>query len=71
MKAGDEPASRGQTKVHFERDIDAQLFGKTRGPTRLLANAVVVFAQDVKHSSSPTLSRAAEPGSTDRHCGVG
>ena len=54
VKPGEEPASRGQTKIRFERCIEAQLPGKDNAPTRSLAKAVVVFAQEVKHSSTPT-----------------
>lgn len=55
---GEEPAPRGKTKIRFERYIDAQLPGKDNGPTRSLAKAIVVFAQEVKHSTTPTRREA-------------
>lgn len=59
---GEEAAPRGKTKIRFERYIDAQLPGKDNGPTRTLAKAIVVFAQEVKHSSSPTRREAGIAG---------
>lgn len=57
-KPGEEPATRGQTKIRFERYIDTQLPGKDNQAARSLAKGVVVFAQEVKHSSTPTRREA-------------
>lgn len=52
-REGDAPASRGQTKLRFDRYIDASLPGRDNAALRSLGRSVVVYAQEIKHSGSP------------------
>lgn len=55
---GETPAPRGNTKDRFERYIRTALAGKDNAAARSLARAIVVFAQGVKHSMTPTRREA-------------
>lgn len=55
---GERPAPRGNTKDRFERYIRTVLVGRDNAATRSLARAIVVFAQGVKHSTTPTRREA-------------
>lgn len=57
-QAGESPAPRGNTKDRFERYIRTVLVGKDNAAARSLATAIVVVAQGVKHSTTPTRREA-------------
>ncbi len=58
LREGEEPPGRGETKKRFDRYIETQLQGSGNAQARAMARAVVVFAQSVKHSSTPNRREA-------------
>ena len=58
LRPGEEPLKRGDTKKRFDRYIETLLTGSEHAAARSLARSVVVFAQEIKHDTTPTRREA-------------
>jgi len=58
LRPGEDPFKRGETKKRFDRYIEMRLAGAEHAAARSLARSVVVFAQEIKHDTTPTRREA-------------